>query len=66
MRRAGVVSCRHHDSSRLGAQIKLAVGVLMAIGCVLLLTHAVPLETSAYAIMFVAIVSVISDFVTAK
>lgn len=52
--------------TRLGAQIKLAVGVLMAVGCVLLLSHAVPLTTASYGIMFIAILSLISDFVTAQ
>jgi len=52
--------------TRLGAQIKLAVGVLMAVGCALLLSHAVPLPTASYGIMFIAILSLISDFVTAQ
>ena len=50
--------------NRLGMQIKVVVGVLMAAGCIALLTHALPLQTTAYAMMFVALLSVVSDMVT--
>jgi hypothetical protein len=40
------------------------VGVLMAVGCLTILTHALPLQTTAYAMMFVALLSIVSDMVT--
>jgi hypothetical protein len=50
--------------NRLGMQIKVVVGVLMALGCIVLLTHALPLATTAYTMMFVAVLSLVSDMVT--
>ena len=50
--------------NRLGMQIKVVVGVLMAAGCIALLTHAFPLQTTAYAMMFVGLLSIVSDMVT--
>lgn len=51
--------------NKLGMQIKIVVGVLMSLGCVALLTKALPVQTAAYSITFVALVSIVSDFVTA-
>ncbi|HEX5060524.1 MAG TPA: hypothetical protein VFV99_14250 [Kofleriaceae bacterium] len=51
--------------NKMGKQIKLVVGVLEAVGCIGLLTGAIPLQTACYLIIFVAIVSLVSDFVTA-
>jgi hypothetical protein len=52
--------------TRLGAQIKVAVGVLMAAGAIAQLTGLVPVTTGAYAVMFVALISLISDFVAVE
>lgn len=52
--------------SKMGMQIKVAVGVLMAAGCIALLARVVPLTTASYALMFVALLSIVSDFVTAE
>lgn len=52
--------------NKMGMQIKVVVGVLMAAGCVALLARAVPLTTASYALMFVALLSLVSDFVTAE
>src|SRR5512135_3368697 len=50
--------------TKLGAQIKLAVGALMALGCILVFSQTVPVREGSYALIFVAILSLISDFVT--
>ncbi len=50
--------------TKMGTQIKLAVGVLMALGCVLIFTKAVDIRSGSYGLIFIAIVSLISDFVT--
>jgi hypothetical protein len=52
--------------NKMGKQIKLVVGVLEAVGCIGLLAGLIPLETAAYLIIFVAILSLVSDFVTAE
>src|SRR5262245_51068628 len=50
--------------NKMGMQIKVVVGVLMAAGCIALLTDLVPRTTASYAVTFVAILSIASDFVT--
>jgi hypothetical protein len=50
--------------SHRGKQIKVAVGILMALGCIALVTGLVPWKTVTYALMAVAIASIVSDFVT--
>jgi hypothetical protein len=52
--------------NRMGMQIKAVVGVLMAAGCIALFTGALPLTTAAYAIAFVSVLSLVSDFVTGE
>ena len=51
--------------NKMGKQIKVVVGIAMSLGCVALLTHTVPVQTATYAIMFFAVLSIVSDFVTA-
>lgn len=51
--------------TRMGMTIKVVVGVLMSLGCAALLTGALPLMTACYAIMFIGLLSFVSDFVTA-
>ena len=51
--------------NRMGMQIKLGVGIGMALGCVALFAGLLPLDTAAGIVCFVAIVSIVSDFVTA-
>ncbi len=52
--------------NRMGMQIKAVVGVGMALGCIALFTGLVPRTTAAYTVTFVAILSIVSDFVTAE
>ena len=52
--------------NRMGAWIKLVVGAAMAIGCLLSFTEVIPYRTGSYALIFVAILSLCSDFVTAE
>jgi hypothetical protein len=52
--------------SKVGCQIKIAVGALMSAGCIALVTKAVAVQSAAYFVMAVAIVSIISDFATAE
>lgn len=52
--------------SRFGVQIKVVVGVLMGAGCAALFAGVLPLQTGSYALVFVAMVSFVSDFVTAE
>ena len=52
--------------NRMGMQIKLAVGIGMAIGCVALFAGLLPLTTATGIVCFVAILSIVSDFVTAE
>jgi len=52
--------------TKLGMQIKVVVGALMSLGCIALLTGIVPMLSAAYAIIFVSVLSIVSDFVTAE
>lgn len=52
--------------NRMGMQIKVVVGIGMAVGCLALFTGLLPVNTASYAVMFVAILSIVSDFVTAE
>ena len=52
--------------TKLGMQIKVVVGVLMAFGCFALVTHILPLQTAAWGVVFVSIMSVVSDLVTTE
>ena len=52
--------------NRMGTQIKVVVGAGMAAGLIAQFTGAVDLRTGAYIIMFIALLSIVSDFVTAE
>ena len=52
--------------NKMGMQIKLVVGIGMAVGCFALFTGLLPLTTAAYTVAFVGLLSVVSDFVTAE
>jgi hypothetical protein len=52
--------------NKMGMQIKAVVGVLMAAGCIALFTELLPLQTAAYALAFVGVLSLVSDFVTGE
>jgi hypothetical protein len=51
--------------NKMGKQIKVATGAIMSAGCIALLTGIAPFMTAVYVIMFVGVLSVVSDFVTA-
>lgn len=51
--------------NKLGTQIKVVVGAVMAGGCIATFTKAVPIGTASYVIIFIAVLSLVSDFVTA-
>jgi hypothetical protein len=52
--------------NKMGMQIKLVVGIGMAIGCVALFANLLPVKTACGVLVFVAILSFVSDFVTAE
>ncbi len=52
--------------NRMGMQIKAVVGIGMAAGCFALFTGLLPRTTAAYTVMFIAVLSIVSDFVTAE
>ena len=49
---------------KLGKQIKVVVGLMMAGGCIAAFTDAAPRTSASYFVMFAALLSVVSDFVT--
>ena len=49
-----------------GMQIKVVVGAVMSAACLGLVTGAIPMQTGAYVVMFVAVLSIVSDFITAE
>lgn len=51
---------------RLGMQIKVVIGAAMCLGLIAVLAGMVPLRTGSFGLMFVAMVSIVSDFVTAE
>jgi hypothetical protein len=52
--------------TKFGAQIKVVVGILMSAGAIAQLSGLVPVTTRAYVVMFVALLSVVSDFVVVE
>jgi hypothetical protein len=52
--------------NKMGKQIKLVVGIGMAASCAAMAAHAIPLDTAFYLTAFIAILSIVSDFVTAE
>ena len=52
--------------NKMGKQIKVATGAIMSGGCIGLLTGITPFMTTCYVIMFVGVMSFVSDFVTAE
>ena len=52
--------------NKMGMQIKVVVGALMAGACLGLVSGLIPLQTGAYVVMFVGVLSLVSDFVTAE
>jgi hypothetical protein len=52
--------------NRMGMQIKVVVGVLMAGACFGLVSGLIPMHTGAYVVMFVGVLGLVSDFVTAE
>jgi hypothetical protein len=47
-------------------RIKVIVGSVMSAACLGLVTGAVPRQIGTYVLLFVAVLSVVSDFVTAE
>jgi hypothetical protein len=52
--------------NKMGMQIKAVVGVAMAAGCIGLFTGLLPVNTAVYALAFVGVLSIVSDFVTGE
>jgi hypothetical protein len=52
--------------NKMGMQIKVVVGVAMSMACFGLFTGILPMQTGCYVVMFVGVLSVVSDFVTAE
>jgi hypothetical protein len=52
--------------NKMGMQIKVVVGAAMSVACLGLVTGIIPLQTGCYVVMFVGVLSVVSDFVTAE
>jgi len=52
--------------NKLGKQIKIVVGLMMAGGCIAAATSTLPRTSVFYFTVFAAILSVVSDFVTAE
>jgi hypothetical protein len=52
--------------NKMGMQIKIVVGAAMSLACFGLVAGLIPLQTGAYVVMFVGVLSVVSDFVTAE
>jgi hypothetical protein len=51
--------------NKMGMQIKIVVGAAMCLACLGLVTGMIPLQTGSSVVMFVAVLSIVSDFVTA-
>jgi hypothetical protein len=49
--------------NKMGMQIKVVVGAAMSIACLGLVTGAIPMETGCYVVMFIGVLSIVSDFV---
>ncbi len=52
--------------NKMGMQIKVVVGIAMAAACFGLVSGLLPIQTGAYVVMFIGVLSLVSDFVTAE
>ena len=60
----GGALCAGKRLSKLGKQVKVVVGLMMAGGCIAGFTDAAPRTSASYFVAFAALLSIVSDFVT--